>query len=109
MSGMISLRRKRDGFFVLLTSRHHRPRHPGKLVGERDGCDLGGTPRQQCGEPRPAPGAVDLGVANDSECASRKQAAQVAIALFADTAELVLAAARALLGDEPDPGREVPS
>src|SRR5262245_4815401 len=109
MSGMISLRRKRGGFSVLLTSRHHRPRHPGELVGQCDGRDLSGTPRQQRGEPRPMPGAVDLSVADDCECASRKQAAQIAIALFADAAELVLAAARVLLGDEPDPGREVPS
>src|SRR5215471_2139123 len=35
--------------------------------------------------------------------------AQIAIALFADTAEPVLAAARVLLRHKPDPGREVPS
>ena len=108
MSGMISLRRERGRFSVLLTSRHHRPCHPGELVGQCDGGDLGGTPRQQRGEPWPMPGAVDLGVANDCECAGRKQTAQIAIALFADTAELVLAAAGALLGDQADPGREVP-
>src|SRR5215813_2831111 len=107
--GMISLRRERSGFSVPLTPRHHRPRHPGKLVGQCDGRDLGGTPRQQCGEPRPMPGTMDLGVANDGECAGRKQDAQIAITALADTAELVLAAARALLGDQPDPGREVPS
>jgi hypothetical protein len=106
---MISFRRKRGGFSVSLTLRHHRPCHPGKLVGQCDGRDLGGTPRQQRGKLRPMPGAMDLGVANDGECAGRKQAAQVAIALFADTAELVLAAARVLPGDQPDPGREVPS
>src|SRR5262245_14934218 len=109
MSGVISLRRERDGFSVLLTPRHHRPRHPGKLVGQCDGRDLGRTPRQQRGEPWPVPGAMDLSVANNGECAGCKQATQVAIALFADTAELILAAARVLLGDEPDPGREVPS
>ena len=40
--------------------------------------------------------------------ARREQAAQIAIALFADTAELVLAPARVLLRHEPDPGREIP-
>src|ERR1700692_3419111 len=37
----------------------------------------------------------------------REQAAQIAIALFADTAKLVLTPARVLLRHEPDPGREV--
>jgi len=42
-------------------------------------------------------GAMDFGIADDGERTGREQAAHV------------LAAARALLGDEPDPGREVPS
>ena len=54
-------------------------------------------------------GAMDLGIADDGECAGSEQAAQIAIALFADTAELFLAPARVLLRHEPDPGREVPS
>ena len=54
-------------------------------------------------------GAMDFGIANDGERARREQAAQIAIASFADTAEPVLASARVLLGDKPDPGREVPS
>jgi hypothetical protein len=36
-------------------------------------------------------GAMDLGIADDGQRARREQAAQIAIALFADTAELVLA------------------
>ena len=53
---------------------------------------------------------MDFGIADDGERTGREQAAQIAIAAFTDTAEPVLApAARALLGDEPDPGREVPS
>ena len=40
--------------------------------------------------------------------ARREYAAQIAISLFADTAELVLAPARALLRHEPDPGQEIP-
>ena len=42
---------------------------------------------------RPVLGAMDLGITDDSKRAGREQAAQIAIALFADTAELVLAAA----------------
>src|SRR5436305_13637281 len=54
------------------------------------------------------PGAMNLGIADDGKSAGRKQAAQITIALFADAAELVLAATRVLLRHEPDPGREVP-
>jgi hypothetical protein len=53
------------------------------------------------------PGAMDLGIADDGESAGGEQAAQVAIALLADTAKLVLATARMLLWHEPDPSREV--
>src|SRR5713226_2153065 len=35
-------------------------------------------------------GAVDLGVADDGECAGHEQAAEIAVALFADAAEPVL-------------------
>jgi transposase len=38
-----------------------------------------------------------------------QQAAQIAIALLTDTAQLVLAPARVLLRHEPNPGREVPT
>jgi uncharacterized protein len=38
---------------------------------------------------------------------SHEQAAQIAVTLFADTAEPILAPARVLLRDEPDPGREI--
>src|SRR5215475_10020113 len=76
-------------------------------VGERDGGDLGRPACQQCGKPGAAPGAMDLGIADDGESTDGEQTAQVAIALLADTAKLVLATARMLLGHEPDPGREV--
>src|ERR1019366_6309383 len=103
------LRRKRDGFLVSLAPGHHRPDHPRHLVGKRDGGDLGGPPRQQRREPGPLFGAMDLGIANDSERAGHEQAAQIAVTLFADTAEPFLTPARVLLRHEPDPGREVAS
>ena len=52
--GVPSLRRKRGGFLITLVPGHHRPGRP----GEFDGGDLGGAPRQQCGEPGPMPGAM---------------------------------------------------
>jgi hypothetical protein len=49
--------RKRGRFFVTFTPGHHRPRHSGDLVGERDRCDLAGSPRQQSCKPGPMPSA----------------------------------------------------
>ena len=79
------------------------------LLASAMAANLGRPPRQQRGEPRPMIGAMDFGIADDGECAGREQAAQIAIALFADTTEFVLAPARVLLRHQPDPGREVPS
>ena len=45
LASAISSRRKRDGFLVALALSHHGPSHPGNLVGERDGGDLGRLPR----------------------------------------------------------------
>src|SRR3954447_23027698 len=78
------LRRKRGGFFVSLAPCHHRPRHPGEFVGERNGRDLGGSPREQRSEPGAMFGAMDLGIADDSKCSSCEQAAQIAITSLAD-------------------------
>ena len=47
----LRLRRKRDGLPVTLALSHHGPGHSGKLVGKRDGGDLGRSPGQQCREP----------------------------------------------------------
>ena len=52
-------RRERGGFFVAFAPSHHRPRHPGDLVGERDGRDLGWSARQQRREPPGRRGAFD--------------------------------------------------
>src|SRR3981189_808223 len=65
----------RAGLPVTLAPGHHRPGHSGELIGERDGSALGRPPRQQRREPGPMLGAVDLGVADDRECAGHEQAA----------------------------------
>ena len=108
MPGVISSSRERGWFLIAFALGHHRPRYPCDLVGERDGRDLRGSPRQQRSEPGPMLGAMDFGVADHRQRSGREQAAQIAIASFADIAELVLATARVLLWDQPDPGREVP-
>src|SRR5262249_31708928 len=50
--GAISLDLQRGRIIVALASSHHRPRHPGQLVGKRDRGDFGVSPCQQCCEPR---------------------------------------------------------
>ena len=52
-------------------------------------------------------GAMDLGVTDDGERAGHEQAAQIAVTLFADTAEPALTPTRMLFRHEPNPGREV--
>src|SRR4029077_11976538 len=86
-----SLRRKRDGFPVTLVPGHHGPGHPRNLVGKGYGGNLGRAPHQSRREPGPMPGAMDLGVADNSECAGHEQAAQIAVTLFADAAKPFLA------------------
>src|SRR5262245_211764 len=108
MSARSRSRRECDGFLVAITSGHHGPRHSCDLVGERDRSDLGRPSRQQCCKPGSMFGAMDLGIADDGQRARREQAAQIAIALFADTAEPVLAPARVLLWHEPNPGGKFP-
>jgi hypothetical protein len=41
--------------------------HPRDLVGERDRRDLRWPPGQQCREPGPMFGAMDLGIADDGQ------------------------------------------
>ena len=62
-----------------------------KAVGAVFG--LGRASAQQRREPGPMPGAMDLGIADDGECSGHEQAAQIAIALFTDAAEPLLATA----------------
>src|SRR5450830_1554714 len=69
---------------------HHRPDHPRNLVGERDGSHLRRSPRQQCREPGPMFGAMDLGIADDGERTGDEQAAQIPVTLLANMAEPVL-------------------
>ena len=47
--------------------------HPGDLLVERDGGNLRWPPRQQCCEPGPMLGAMDLGMAVDGERASNNR------------------------------------
>src|SRR5215470_7501780 len=51
--------------------------------------------------------AVQFGIADHGQRPGREQAAQVSIASLTDVAKLLLTSARALLGYEPDPSREV--
>jgi hypothetical protein len=53
------------------------------------------------------PGAMDLGIADDSECSGHEQATQIAVTLFTDAAEPLLAPTGVLFGNEPNPGRKV--
>src|SRR3979490_3330998 len=101
------LRRTRDRLLVTLALGHHGPGHARNIVGKRDGDDLARAPPQQRREPGPMLGAVDLGVADDGECTGHEQAAQIAVTLFADAAEPLLAPAWVRFGNEPNPGREV--
>jgi hypothetical protein len=52
-------------------------------------------------------GTMDLGISDHRERARCEQAPEIAITLLTDAAELLLAAARVLLREQPDPGREV--
>jgi hypothetical protein len=68
-----------------------QPSHHATVV-RRDSSDpqRSRSPCQQCGDPRPILGAMELGIADDGECACSEQAAQIAIASFADIAKPVL-------------------
>ena len=105
--GVISSDPQRGWIIISFAPSHHCPGHSGELVGKRDSGDFGRPSCQQRCDPGPILGAVDLGVANDGECAGHEQTAQIAIPLFADTAEPIPTPARVLFGPQPDPGREV--
>src|SRR4029078_3735038 len=57
----------------------HGPDHSRDLIGERDGGDLRRPPCQQCCEPGPMFGAMDLGIAYDGQRDSHEQAAQISV------------------------------
>src|SRR5215475_9580848 len=61
------LRRERGWFLVVLALGHHRPGHPGELVGKRDRSDLGWPARQERREPGTVRGPVDLGITDDRQ------------------------------------------
>ena len=93
--GAISSDPQRGRIIISLASSHHCPGHSGELVRKRDSGDLGRPSCQQRCDPGPILGAVDLGIANDGECAGHEQAAQIAIPLFA---RAVAGAARQIKG-----------
>jgi hypothetical protein len=55
----------------------------------------------------PTLGAINFGITDHRQSAGREQAAQIAVPVLADTAELFLAPTRVLLRHEPDPRREI--
>jgi hypothetical protein len=61
------LPRKRHGFLITLTFGHHRPSHPGELIGKRNGRDLCGPPVEQRCQPRPVLGAVLQRIFDDGQ------------------------------------------
>ena len=56
---------------VALILGHHGPCHSCDLIGERDRGNLRWPPRQQCSEPGPMFGAMDFGIADHCQRASR--------------------------------------
>src|ERR1700740_2561667 len=105
--GAISSDLQRSRIVVPRARSHHCPSYSSELVGECDGRDFGRAPGQQRSEPGPMLRAMHLGIADHSKRASHKKATQIAITLFADTAELLPAPARVLLGHKTNPSREV--
>src|SRR5215467_11654948 len=95
---------KRGGLSVTASLRHQSPGDPRELVGECNSRNLRRPPCQQCHKPGPMLGPMDFGIADDGERSGREQATQIAIPSFADVAKLVLASARILLRNQPDPG-----
>jgi hypothetical protein len=67
------------------------------LLASAIAATLVGRRASKAAEPGPMFGAVDLGVTDDGERAGHEQAAQIAVTLFTDIAEPVLASARMLL------------
>ena len=96
--GAISSDPQPGRIIVSLAPSHHCPGHSRKLVGKRDGSNFGRPSCQQRCDPRSILGAMELGIADDGQCASHKQAAQIPVSLFADTAEPVPTPARVLSG-----------
>jgi hypothetical protein len=63
------------------------PKPFGRVIGKGDGSDFGRPSCQQCCDPGPMLSAMEFGIADDGECARHEQATQIAVPLFADTAE----------------------
>ena len=65
--GAISSDPQRGWIIVSLAPGHHCPSHSGELVGKGDGSDFGRPSCQQCCDPGPILGAMELGIADDGE------------------------------------------
>ena len=87
------LSRKRDGLLVALALGHHRPRHPGELIGKRDRRDLCWPAVQQRRQPRPVLGSMFLRIFDHGKRACTEQGPQIAVAHLGDIAEPVPPAA----------------
>src|SRR5712671_5788474 len=90
------------------TMGQQRPGRARHLVGERHRYDLEGPPRQELREPEIFAGVL-LGTPQHGDRPDDENAPQVAVALFGDRSELLLAPGRILPRHQPDPGREIAS
>ena len=72
MPDAISFTAQARWVLVAFAPGHHSPGHPRNLVGKCNGGNLGRAPRQQRREPGPMAGAMDLGIADDSECSGHE-------------------------------------
>ena len=81
LSGAISVYASCNGFLVSLAPSHHGPGHSGKLVGKRNGGDLGRSPGQQCRRARGGVGRQYWHSGRGS-CTGHEQAARSAVTLL---------------------------
>ena len=94
---------------VLSSSGEDRPGNPGKLVGQRDGCDILVRPPVQIMEPDPNPVPCPISVQTETPRAVNEQASEICVPALCDPAEPRLAACRHLSGHKAEPGGEIPT
>src|SRR5262249_49151484 len=96
---------KYDRLLIPFAAHHDGPGHARDFVGKCDGDNLGRLAMQQPGEPRPL-GSMALRAPDHTQGPRPQQPAQLAVTLFGDAAELLLASARILFRDKTDPSRK---